>query len=175
MRLGHHILRMIVGALFMGHGAQKLFGMFGGGGVEATGKMFESLGLRPGKRNALAAGAAELGGGALVASGVLMPVGAAALSGTMITAIRHVHFANGPWATAGGYEYNLVILATLFALTHEHDGPLWAFAQLGAGAAASMAASELGRRQEAAPPPGAVPAPTPSQPADDRVPAGATS
>jgi putative oxidoreductase len=175
MKLGHHILRIIVGVLFMGHGAQKLFGKFGGGGLEGTGQMFESLGLRPGRRNAAAAGAAELGGGALVASGALMPLGAAALSGTMITAIRHVHFAKGPWASQGGYEYNLVILAALFALTNEHDGPFWACAQLVAGAAGAVAATEMGRRHEPAPPSGAVPAPTPSQPADARETVGVAS
>jgi putative oxidoreductase len=173
MKLGHHILRTVVGALMMGHGAQKLFGVLGGGGLEGTGQMFESLGLRPGRRNAIAAGAAEFGGGALVATGALMPLGAAALSGTMITAIRHVHFANGPWASDGGYEYNLVVLATVFALTNDHDGPGWAVAQLAAGAAGSVAATELGRRAEPEPPAGVVEA-TP-QPADERVPAGATA
>ena len=69
MRLGNLILRTTVGAFFVGHGTQKLFGWFGGHGLDATAQAFESLGLRPGRPNAIAAGAAEAGGGALLISG----------------------------------------------------------------------------------------------------------
>ena len=73
MKLGRLILRLIVGGYFFGHGTQKLFGWFGGHGPEGTGQFFESIGLRPGKRHALAAGAAEAGGGALLVVGAATP------------------------------------------------------------------------------------------------------
>src|SRR5579859_2335848 len=116
MKLGLTLLRTIVGLLFVGHGTQKLFGWFGGHGPEGTGQFFESLGLRPGRKHAMAAGAAEAGGGALLTLGFLTPAAAAAIIGTMATAIRTVHLKNGPWATNGGYEYNLVLIAIMVAL-----------------------------------------------------------
>jgi len=165
MQLGLALLRAIVGGLFMGHGLQKLTGWFGGHGLKGTGQFFEALDLRPGVAHAAAAGAAETGGGALIAAGLATPLGAAALSGTMITAIRKVHAPKGVWATDGGYEYNLVLLAIVFALSdvgpgrlsldalrgREHKGLGWALAQLAAGAAGSFAATEIGRRQGASP------------------------
>ena len=158
MSLGIRILRMIVGLLFVGHGTQKLFGWFGGGGPEGTGQFFESLDLRPGERHATAAGAAEAGGGALLAVGLATPVAAAALSATMITAIRKVHAPNGPWVTDGGYEYPLALLGVLVALTDEDHGPGWALAQLAAGAAGSYLATEVA--SEPAPAAPAAPATT---------------
>lgn len=138
MRLGTAILRVVVGGLFVGHGGQKLFGWFGGHGPEGTGQFFESgLGLAPGRRQAQTAGAAELGGGALLATGIATPLAAAALTGSMVTAIRKVHLDKGPWISEGGFEYNAVILALLFALTDETSGPGWALAELAAGAASS--------------------------------------
>ena len=122
MDFGRTLLRTVVGALFVGHGTQKLFGWFGGHGLEATGGFFESLGLRPGRRHALAAGAAEAGGGALLALGFLTPVAAAALTGTMATAIRKVHGPKGPWNSDGGYEYNVVLAAAALALAEEDTG-----------------------------------------------------
>ena len=122
MKLGLTLLRVIVGALFFGHGTQKLKGWFGGHGLEGTAGFFESLGLRPGKRHATAAGAAEAGGGALIALGFLTPAAAAAIIGTMATAIRTVHFKNGPWVSNGGYEYNLVLMATMVALADVGPG-----------------------------------------------------
>ncbi len=165
MELGLALLRAIVGGLFMGHGLQKLAGWFGGHGLKGTGQFFEALDLKPGVAHAAAAGAAETGGGALLAAGLATPLGAAALSGTMLTAIRKVHGSKGPWATDGGYEYNLVLLAIVFALTDAGPGGLsfdaargrgrwglgWAVAQLAAGAAGSAVAIELGRRGAAAP------------------------
>ncbi|MBV8958491.1 MAG: DoxX family membrane protein, partial [Actinobacteria bacterium] len=91
------LLRVVVGLLFVGHGTQKLFGWFGGHGLEGTGQFFENLGLKPGIKHARAAGAAEAGGGALIALGLLTPAAAAALIGVMSTAIRTVHLKNGPW------------------------------------------------------------------------------
>jgi putative oxidoreductase len=136
------IVRLVAGGLLAGHGAQKLFGWFGGDGPEGTGQFFESgLGLAPGHRQAQAAGASEFGGGLMLATGLGTPLAAAALSGTMITAIHKVHLDKGPWASEGGYEYPLVLLALLFALTDEDAGPGWAIAQLAAGAAGSWLAT----------------------------------
>src|SRR5947209_4331600 len=122
MKLGLTALRLVVGGLFAGHGAQKLFGWFGGHGLEGTGHFFESLGLRPGRRHATAAGATEAGGGALLALGLLTPAAAAGLIGTMFTAIRKVHGPKGPWVTDGGYEYNLVLIAAVIALADVGPG-----------------------------------------------------
>jgi putative oxidoreductase len=155
------ILRVTVGGLFVGHGTQKLFGWFGGDGLEATGGFFQSrLGLAPGKQHALAAGAAEAGGGALLASGFLTPLGALLTSSTMATAIRLVHARRGVWNTRGGYEYNAVLMAAGFAITatgpgrwsldaargRERWGDGWAVAELAGALAGSALAVELGRR-----------------------------
>jgi uncharacterized membrane protein YphA (DoxX/SURF4 family) len=92
MGLFRLLARTTIGLLFVGHGTQKLFGWFGGGGLEGTAGFFEQLGFRPGRRYALAAGAAEAGGGLLFALGAATPLGAAAVSGSMITAIKTVHW-----------------------------------------------------------------------------------
>jgi putative oxidoreductase len=161
MKLGLAVLRAVVGVLFMGHGLQKLAGRFGGHGLQGTGEAFESMGLRPGRAHAAGAGAGETAGGALIAAGLLTPLGAALLSGAMLTAIRKVHAPNGPWAANGGYEYNLVLLAVVFALSDvgpgewsldealgiRRAGPGWALAQLAAGAAGSAAVLALAERQ----------------------------
>src|SRR6185312_7793028 len=99
MSFGIAILRAVVGGLFIGHGLQKLLGKFGGHGLEGTGGFFESLGLKPGKAHAAAAGVAEAGGGALLLAGAATPLGAAALTGTMAVAIDTVHAPKGPWVT----------------------------------------------------------------------------
>jgi putative oxidoreductase len=122
MKLGRLILRLAVGGFFFGHGTQKLFAWFGGNGLEGTAGMFEKLGLRPGKRHALAAGAAEAGGGALIALGAATPLAASVLTATMLTAIHRVHFKNGPWITKGGYEYNVVLIAAVLALAETGPG-----------------------------------------------------
>jgi putative oxidoreductase len=161
MKLGVAVLRAAVGILFMGHGLQKLAGWFGGPGVAATGEHFETLGLRPGKRHAVAAGAAETAGGALLAGGFLTPLAASMLSGSMLTAIRKVHAKNGIWVTEGGFEYNLVLLAAVFAISDVGPGelsldealglrlrgPVWALAQLALAAAGSAYAVATGERQ----------------------------
>ena len=122
MKLGRLILRLAVGGFFVGHGTQKLFGWFGGHGPDGTGQFFESLGLRPGKRHAIAAGAAEAGGGALLALGAATPLAASVLTATMLTAIRKVHLAKGPWVTDGGYEYNVVLIGAVLALAETGPG-----------------------------------------------------
>jgi putative oxidoreductase len=154
--LGTTLLRILVGGLFVGHGTQKLFGWFGGHGLEGTGQFFESLGLRPGRHNAIAAGAAEAGGGALLASGLATPAAGAALHGVMTTAIKHVHAEKGPWSTEGGWEYNAVLMAAIFSVVERTSGTRWALASLGAGVGGSLVASSLATR-EPAPEPEAAP------------------
>jgi putative oxidoreductase len=161
MKLGLAVLRLVLGALFIGHGAQKLSGSFGGHGPEGTGAAFESLGLKPGKPLAMAAGANEAAGGALVGLGLFTPLGASLISSTMLTAIWTAHRKQGVWAASGGYEYNLVILAAVFALSDlgpgdlsldaargsEMHGLAWALLQLAAAAAGSAAVIGLGKRE----------------------------
>ena len=122
MKLGRVLLRLIVGGYFFGHGTQKLFGWFGGHGLDATAGMFESIGLRPGKRHATAAGIAEAAGGAGILAGAATPLASSVLIATMITAIHRVHLPNGPWATDQGYEYNLVLIAAVAALAETGPG-----------------------------------------------------
>lgn len=159
MSLGRLVLRSVIGGLFIGHGTQKLFGWFGGGGLDETGKGFEAIGLGPGRRQALAAGLAESGGGALLALGLATPLAEAVLISVMLTAIRTVHWKNGPWATKGGYEYNIVLIAALLGLAEtgpgclsfdrilgvERAGLLWMAAAGAVGAAGSLAATTVAR------------------------------
>ena len=149
MKLVRLLLRVLIGGLFVGHGTQKLFGWFGGHGLEGTSGFFESLGLKPGKANAIAAGAAEAGGGALLATGVALPLAGAAITGTMATAIRHVHAPKGPWSTDGGWEYNAVLIGATLAIVEDECGLGWALAAGTAGVAGSLAATALAQRQEA--------------------------
>ncbi len=121
MNFGRVLLRTTIGGLFIGHGAQKLFGWFGGGGIEGTSAMFGSIGLRPPRVHAIAAGVAEAGGGAGLALGVLNPLPSAAIIATMLTAMRTVHLKNGPWITQQGWEYNAVLIAAAVAVA-EADG-----------------------------------------------------
>jgi len=109
--IGLLIIRLVIGVLFIGHGAQKLFGWFGGYGLKGTGGWFESIGMKPGVTMALFAGLSELVGGILFALGLLTPLAAILIAGTMVMAIIKVHAANGLWATSNGYEYNLTLLA----------------------------------------------------------------
>jgi putative oxidoreductase len=124
MRFGALLIRAVVGPLFIGHGTQKLFGWFGGSGLEGTGGFFEQLGLRPGKRHAIAGGGAEALGGLLLTLGAATPVAATMVSSAMVTAIRKVHAAKGPWVTDGGFEYNAVLIALMTALVESGPGPL---------------------------------------------------
>lgn len=109
--LGLLIVRLVVGLLFVGHGAQKLFGWFGGYGPKGTGGWLESIGVKPGVVMAVVAGLMELVGGLLFAAGLITPVAAALIVMTMLVAIVKVHGQNGLWATSNGYEYNLVLIA----------------------------------------------------------------
>ena len=116
INLGLLIIRLVIGVLFIGHGAQKLFGWFGGYGLKGTGGWFESIGMKPGVTMALFAGAAELIGGLLFALGLLTPLAGIMIAGTMLMAIVKVHASNGLWATANGYEYNLTLLAAAIGI-----------------------------------------------------------
>jgi len=117
MDLALLVLRVVVGLLFVGHGAQKLFGAFGGGGLDGTAGMFDNIGLRPGWLHARAAGTAEFAGGALIALGLFTPFAAAVLIAVMAAAVIKVHGSNGIWNTNQGYEFNLVMVAAVFALS----------------------------------------------------------
>jgi putative oxidoreductase len=132
MKLLILVTRLLLGGLFVGHGAQKLFGWFGGYGPDGTGGFFESLGMRPGRQHALAAGTAEAGGGALLAAGLATPAAAAAITGVMSTAIRTVHQPNGPWVTDNGWEYPAVVIAAVLAIAELGPGPVSLDAALGA-------------------------------------------
>jgi putative oxidoreductase len=145
--------------LFVGHGAQKLFGVLGGHGIEGTGGFFESLGLRPGRLHATAAGAAELIGGALLALGLLLPLGAALIVAVMTTAIITVHFQKGIWNADGGFEFNAVLIAVALvlaavgggeyaldtALELDLTGTAWGLGAVGAGLLGGIAAVISGR------------------------------
>ena len=169
MKFGAVAIRGVVGPLFIGHGTQKLFGWFGGHGIEGTAGFFESIGLRPGRKHATAAGAAEAGGGALLALGFLTPAAAASLIGVMSTAIRKVHGSKGPWVTDGGYEYNLALIAIMVTLADvgpgdlsfdhalgiEVKGPLVALLALAAGIGGAAVLTGGGAQ-----PPEPAPAPT---------------
>lgn len=98
------IVRIVVGALLAGHGAQKLFGAFGGPGLAGTAAWLESIGLRPGRPWALMAGLAEFGGGLLMVLGLVHPLGPIAVIAAMLTAWFRAHWGKPIWATAGGGE-----------------------------------------------------------------------
>ncbi|CAH2717368.1 Putative oxidoreductase MhqP [Neobacillus rhizosphaerae] len=116
INIGLLIIRLVIGVLFVGHGAQKLFGSFGGYGLKGTGGWFESIGMKPGVTMALFAGLAELIGGILFTLGLLTPLAGIMIAGTMVMAIIKVHGPNGLWATSNGYEYNLTLLAVAIGI-----------------------------------------------------------
>jgi putative oxidoreductase len=122
---------------------QKLAGWFGGPGIKGLAGGFEKMGLKPGKAHAVAAGVSETAGGALLITGRANPFAGTLLTGVMTTAVENVHLSKGVWNTNGGYEYNLVLVAALFAVTAEEDGLGWALAQLAAGVAGGLAVSRL--------------------------------
>ncbi|GAT81174.1 RpiR family transcriptional regulator [Streptomyces sp. F-3] len=102
--LGLLLLRLGTGGVLAAHGAQKLLGWFGGGGIEGTGRFMESVGYRPGRASAVAAGLAEAGGGLLLALGLATPAAGATAAGAMAGAAA-VHVPNGFFAQEGGYEH----------------------------------------------------------------------
>lgn len=113
------LLRLFVGIPMATHGAQKLFGWFGGYGLKGTGGFFESIGFRPGVSFAALAGLSELGGGLLLAFGLLTPFGAAAVFAAMLVAVISVHWKNGFYGQNNGYElaYLYGLVAVVLAIT----------------------------------------------------------
>ena len=104
-------VRIAAGIIFAAHGAQKLFGWFGGYGLEATGGWMASIGLEPGVLMAALAGSAEFFGGLALILGVLVRPAAAVLALTMLVAIVTVHLSNGLFMANNGYEFGLALLA----------------------------------------------------------------
>ena len=115
-------LRLAGGAIFVAHGAQKLFGAFGGYGLEGTGQFFDSVGLSPGYLMALLAGAVEFFGGLTLILGLLVRPAAAALAFAMLIAVFAVHFSKGFFLDKGGYEYALAMLAVSVSLVFSGGG-----------------------------------------------------
>jgi putative oxidoreductase len=115
MDMGLLVARLVFGITMSAHGAQKLLGWFGGYGISGTGQFFESIGFRPGRVLAVAAGLGEVAGGLLVALGFLGPVGPALMLSVMIVA-SSLHWKNGLFATANGIELPLLYSATAVAL-----------------------------------------------------------
>jgi putative oxidoreductase len=167
-------LRVVVGLFFVGHGAQKLFGSFGGHGLEGTAGFFDSIGMGPGRRNAIAAGGAEFFGGLLLVLGLATPLAAAMIIAVMLVAVAKVHAKNGPWVTDSGFEYNAVLIATAFALAGAGPGEIslddalgwmpditgtgWAFVALAAGALGALGALATARADA----PATTPTPEPA-------------
>jgi putative oxidoreductase len=159
MDLALLVLRLVVGLTFAAHGAQKLFGAFGGPGIEGTAGFFEQIGLRPGRLHAWTAALTEFLGGLAIALGIVTPIPAAALIAVMTAAVITVHLKNGFFASNQGFEFNLVLAAALFALAGVGAGgwsldaalnigmigTAWALGALGAGLLGGIGAVLGGR------------------------------
>lgn len=176
------VLRLLVGLTLAAHGAQKLFGLFHGGGLEGTGRWLESIGFRPGRRQATLAGGTEVAGGLLLVVGLLTPLGAALVIGVMIVAAAAGHGGKGFFVTRGGWEYCLALggMAAVLAFTGpgawslDHamgfagGGLLWGLFALALGLAAGAGQlatrrSEIDLREPVTP---VAPAPATRTPAD---------
>ncbi|HJU43950.1 MAG TPA: DoxX family protein [Vicinamibacterales bacterium] len=119
MDTGLLLARVVVGSVMAAHGAQKLFGWFGGYGIAGTGGFFESLGFKPGRFFAAAAGFSESVGGVLLALGLLGPLGPAMIVAVMVVAMATVHWQHGLFANKDGIEVPLLyaVVAAALALT----------------------------------------------------------
>lgn len=161
METGLLLIRVVLGGIMAAHGAQKLFGWFGGFGLAGTGGWLESMGFKPGRLYAAVTGLAEFGGGVLLALGLLTPLGAAGVAGVMFVAIATVHWDKGFFNSSGGYEFNLLIVATSIALAitgpgalsidkvvgWNLSGPAWGVAVFVIGAAAASTVLTLRKPQ----------------------------
>ena len=116
------ILRLVLGTAMAAHGAQKLFGWFGGYGLKGTGGFFESIGFRPGVRFALAAGLTETVGGGLLALGLLGPIGPALMVSVMLVAILTVHKGHGFFATGNGIELPVLYITGALVVAFAGSG-----------------------------------------------------
>jgi putative oxidoreductase len=111
------ILRLVVGLTMAAHGTQKLFGWFGGHGLQGTGGFLEQLGFFPGRRNALFAGLAEFTGGLLLALGLATPLAAMLIISVMFVAVSTVHVKHGYFNQNQGFEYNLLLAVVVLSIT----------------------------------------------------------
>lgn len=116
LSLGLLILRLVVGLTMAGHGAQKMFGWWGGPGIKAWTEGMTRMRIRPAIAFAWLSALAELGGGLLFALGFLSPLGTLAIIGTMLVAIATVHWPNGFWNSKRGYEFNLTLIGAAVAV-----------------------------------------------------------
>src|ERR1700681_3282722 len=121
--LGLLILRLGIGLIVAAHGAQKLFGVWGGPGMTKWAQSVERLRIRPARPWAWIAALSEFGGGLLLALGLLAPLGSLAITGAMLVAIATVHLSKGFWVGKGGFEYNLALIVTATALAFSGPGP----------------------------------------------------
>jgi putative oxidoreductase len=128
------VLRVVLGLLMVGHGTQKLFGWFGGYGLNGTAGFMEGLGFRPGRAFTAAASLTEVVGGLLLALGLLGPIGPALVISVMIVAAISVHWKNGIFAAANGIELPLLYATGAFALALTGPGAFSLDALLGLGA-----------------------------------------
>ena len=116
------VLRIPVGIILAAHGAQKLFGWFGGYGLEGTGQWMASIGLEPGYLMALLAGSAEFFGGLALILGLLTRPAALVSAFTMVVAIFSVHISNGLFMSNNGYEFALALFAATLGLAIQGAG-----------------------------------------------------
>lgn len=119
---GLTVVRVLVGIIFVAHGSQKLFGAFGGYGLEGTGQYMASLGLTPGYLMALLSGSAEFFGGLGLVVGLLARPAALVLAATLVVAIFSVHISNGLFMANNGYEFALALLGGVVAVLIEGAG-----------------------------------------------------
>jgi len=122
MDIAFLIVRLILGLSFMAHGAQKLFGWFGGGGITGTGDFFEGLGFRPGRAFAAMAAVCETLGGFLTLLGAGGALGPVLIVLVMLTAIGSVHYKKGFFVAGGGWELNSAYIAGAVALAYAGNG-----------------------------------------------------
>src|SRR5918999_4219326 len=116
MDAGLLVVRVVLGSILAAHGAQKLFGWFGGHGIGGTSGWVDSMGFRPARLYATVVGLAEFGGGVSLVLGLITPWGAAAVAGVMLVAVATVHWSNGFFNASGGYEVNIFIISTSIPL-----------------------------------------------------------
>jgi putative oxidoreductase len=122
--VGHLALRLVVGGLLAGHGAQKLFGWFGGSGLNGTSAWLAGMGYQPAKPWAVLSGVSEFGGGMLTALGLLHPLGPISTLGSMTIATLDVHRGHPIWAADGGAELPITNMAAALASATSGPGAL---------------------------------------------------